>query len=296
MSSLFTIIFIISCIGVWYFIKKSPNRNNRNIAIGVAIISMLLVGVTSPSSDKSTKDEDSKKETVSKKNESKSSSSKKEKSNLQLSLNSTDIETDDKGNATITGKTSPKANVSVGMGIVGDSTEADSNGDFSLNYELSGDSNKEITIYSTLDGDTKNSKVTIKPNAQVLAAAAQKKAADEAAKKQAEEQKAQEASIPTEYKSALRKAESYSNTMHMSRAGIYDQLSSDYGEQFTPEAAQYAVDNLKADYNANALEKAKSYQDKMSMSPEAIRDQLTSDAGEKFTPEEADYAIQNLNQ
>lgn len=182
------------------------------------------------------------------------------------------------------------------MGIVGDSSEADSNGDFSLTYELSGDSNKDITIYSTLDGDTKNSKVTIKPNAQVLAAAAQKKAEDEAAKKQAEEQKAQEASIPTEYKSALRKAESYSNTMHMSRAGIYDQLSSDYGEQFTPEAAQYAVDNLKADYNANALEKAKSYQDKMAMSPEAIRDQLTSDAGEKFTPEEADYAIQHLNQ
>ncbi|PNE51989.1 hypothetical protein AUF12_05510 [Enterococcus avium] len=182
------------------------------------------------------------------------------------------------------------------MGIVGDSTEADSNGDFSLNYELSGDSNKEITIYSSLDGDTKNTKVTIKPNAQVLAAAEQKKAADEAAKKQAEEQKTREASIPTEYKSALRKAESYSSSMHMSRAGIYDQLTSDYGEQFAPEAAQYAIDNLKADYNANALEKAKSYQDNMAMSPEAIRDQLTSDAGEKFTPEEADYAVQHLNQ
>ncbi|WP_408581973.1 Ltp family lipoprotein [Enterococcus avium] len=295
MSSLFTIVFIISCIGIWYFIKKSPNKNNRNIAIGVAIISMLLVGATSPSSNKSNKNEDSKKETVSKKKETKSSS-KKEKSNLQLSLNSTDIETDDKGIATITGKTSPKANVSVGMGIVGDSTEADSNGDFSLNYELSGDSNKEITIYSSLDGDTKNTKVTIKPNAQVLAAAEQKKAADEAAKKQAEEQKTREASIPTEYKSALRKAESYSSSMHMSRAGIYDQLTSDYGEQFAPEAAQYAIDNLKADYNANALEKAKSYQDNMAMSPEAIRDQLTSDAGEKFTPEEADYAVQHLNQ
>lgn len=84
--------------------------------------------------------------------------------------------------------------------------------------------------------------------------------------------------------------------MHMSRAGIYDQLTSDYGEQFAPEAAQYAIDNLKADYNANALEKAKSYQDNMAMSPEAIRDQLTSDAGEKFTPEEADYAVQHLNQ
>ncbi|MBP2099766.1 hypothetical protein J2Z52_002583 [Enterococcus rivorum] len=77
--------------------------------------------------------------------------------------------------------------------------------------------------------------------------------------------------------------------------GIYDQLISEYGEKFSPEAAQYAIDNLKADWNANALAKAKSYQESMAMSPEAIRDQLISEHGEKFTPEEADYAIQNLN-
>jgi hypothetical protein len=101
--------------------------------------------------------------------------------------------------------------------------------------------------------------------------------------------------VPTEYKSALKKAESYSKTMHMSKAGIYHQLTSEYGEKFSPEAAQYAVDNLKADYKANALEKAKSYQKQQSMSPEGIRDQLTSEFGEKFTPEEADYAVQNLS-
>ncbi|WP_350001715.1 Ltp family lipoprotein [Pseudarthrobacter sp. WHRI 8279] len=100
--------------------------------------------------------------------------------------------------------------------------------------------------------------------------------------------------VPTEYKSALKKAESYSKTMHMSKVGIYQQLTSEYGEKFSPEAAQYAVDNLVADYKANALEKAKSYQENMSMSPEGIRQQLTSEFGEKFTPEEADYAIQNL--
>ena len=47
--------------------------------------------------------------------------------------------------------------------------------------------------------------------------------------------------------------------MHMSKAGIYDQLTSEYGEQFSAEAAQYAIDNVTADWNANALEKAKSY-------------------------------------
>jgi hypothetical protein len=101
--------------------------------------------------------------------------------------------------------------------------------------------------------------------------------------------------VPAEYKSALSKAKSYSDMMNMSKAGIYDQLVSEFGEKFSPEAAQYAVDNLQADYNKNALAKAKSYQETMQMSPEAIRDQLTSEYGEKFTPEEADYAIQHLN-
>lgn len=100
--------------------------------------------------------------------------------------------------------------------------------------------------------------------------------------------------MPTEYISALKKAETYSDMMHMSKQGIYDQLVSEYGEQFSPEAAQYAIDNLQADYNANAFEKAKVYQDDMHMSPEAIRDQLVSEYGEKFTQEEADYAVANL--
>lgn len=104
-----------------------------------------------------------------------------------------------------------------------------------------------------------------------------------------------DSSVPTEYKSALNKSKSYSSMMNMSKAGIYDQLTADAGEQFSAEAAQYAIDNLNADYNKNALKKAKSYQDDMSMSPDAIQEQLTSDAGEKFTPEEASYAVQHLN-
>ena len=100
--------------------------------------------------------------------------------------------------------------------------------------------------------------------------------------------------VPTEYKNALKKAETYSKTMHMSKQGIYDQLVSEYGENFPPEAAQYAIDNLEADYKANALEKAKTYYETMNMSKEGVRDQLVSEYGEKFTQEEADYAINNL--
>ena len=104
-----------------------------------------------------------------------------------------------------------------------------------------------------------------------------------------------EEKIPTEYKSALKKAETYSSMMHMSKKAIYEQLTSDYGEQFPADAAQYAIDNLKADYKANALEKAKSYQSTMSMSKAAIYDQLVSEYGEQFTPEEAQYAVDHLD-
>lgn len=99
----------------------------------------------------------------------------------------------------------------------------------------------------------------------------------------------------TGQKNALKKAESYSNTMHMSKNGIYKQLTSEYGEGFTKEEAQYAIDNMKADWKANALAKAKSYQESMGMSKSAIYKQLTSEYGEGFTAEEAQYAIDHLD-
>ena len=109
-----------------------------------------------------------------------------------------------------------------------------------------------------------------------------------------EDEQSQDSSVPTEYLSALESAKFYHDQMHMSKAGLYDQLTSEYGDQFSAEAAQYAVDTIEADWNANALESAKFYQDEMNMSPEAIRDQLTSEYGDQFTQEQADYAVANL--
>lgn len=100
--------------------------------------------------------------------------------------------------------------------------------------------------------------------------------------------------VPTEYISALASAETYGTTMNMSKAGIYDQLISENGEKFSKESAQYAVDNVKIDYNANALKSAETYQKTMNMSPSAIYDQLISSAGDKFTPSQAQYAKDNL--
>lgn len=99
----------------------------------------------------------------------------------------------------------------------------------------------------------------------------------------------------TEQKNALKKAKSYSSTMYMSKKGIYNQLTSEYGEGFSKEDAQYAVDNVDADWKANALAKAKTYQETMNMSKNNIYKQLISEYGEQFTEEEAQYAIDHLD-
>lgn len=101
--------------------------------------------------------------------------------------------------------------------------------------------------------------------------------------------------IPREYVSALIKGQEYADSMYMSKKAVYNQLTSDYGEKFSSDAANYAIANIKANWNKNALHKAKEYQEEQNMSPDAIYDQLTSDYGEQFTPDEANYAIQHLN-
>lgn len=94
---------------------------------------------------------------------------------------------------------------------------------------------------------------------------------------------------------ALKKAQSYSDNMHMSKKRLYEQLTSSYGEGFTASEAQYAIDHVKADWNYNALQKAKSYQSSMNMSKNRIYQQLTSAYGENFTASEAQYAIDHLD-
>lgn len=114
------------------------------------------------------------------------------------------------------------------------------------------------------------------------------------APKESQSEAASSEEVPREYISALKKAQSYSDMMHMSKKGLYDQLTSEHGEKFPAEAAKYAVEHVKADFKLNALEKAKSYQKTMDMSSSAIYDQLISEHGEKFTEEEAKYAVDNL--
>ena len=116
----------------------------------------------------------------------------------------------------------------------------------------------------------------------------------DAAPAEAEQAADDDAGVPIEHRNALIQAKMYSDTMHMSKQGIYDQLVAEYGGKFPPESAQYAIDNVDADWNNNALETARVYQNEMALSVEDIRQQLSADYGDKFTEEEAQYAIDNL--
>src|SRR5699024_98931 len=76
--------------------------------------------------------------------------------------------------------------------------------------------------------------------------------AEEAAEEDVDEEKTETASqsgdVPREWELALDSAYTYAELMSMSKAGIYDQLVSEYGENFPPEAAQYAIDNIEWDW------------------------------------------------
>ena len=84
--------------------------------------------------------------------------------------------------------------------------------------------------------------------------------------------------VPSEYKSALKRAKLYSDVAHLSKVALYDQWISEDGGNFPAEAAQYAVDNLEVDWKENALKKAKLYQDVAMMSSSDIYDQQISEA------------------
>lgn len=203
--------------------------------------------------------------------------------------------TTDSSEFTVTGSTGL---VTEGVKVLVNGKEALWEGDkFSLTIKLS-EGNNQVVVKAIKGDQTDEEKFVVhRLTAAELKAAKEASAAAEAEKQAKEKADAAEAArknAPVEYKSALNKAESYANGMNMSKKGVYDQLVSKYGEQFSAEAAQYAIDNVVADWNANALAKAKSYQDDMSMSPAAIHDQLTSSYGEQFTQAEADYAIQHL--
>ena len=100
--------------------------------------------------------------------------------------------------------------------------------------------------------------------------------------------------VTREYSVALKKAQEYLQFMPFSKQGLFDQLTSDYGEKFPADAAQYAVDHVTTDWNKNALRAAITYRNEMHMSSRGIYDQLISSYGDQYTEVQAKYAIDHL--
>ncbi|EME3189957.1 Ltp family lipoprotein, partial [Enterococcus faecium] len=94
--------------------------------------------------------------------------------------------------------------------------------------------------------------------------------------------------VSLESSNALQAAKDYLDYSAFSQQGLYDQL---IYEKYPADAAQYAIDNINADWNENALQAAKDYLDYSAFSKDGLYDQLVY---EKYTPEQAQYAIDNL--
>ena len=82
--------------------------------------------------------------------------------------------------------------------------------------------------------------------------------------------------------------------MPFSRKGLIRQLSSPAGNDYAKADAVFAVNHVKADWNAEAVEAAKNYLDVMPMSRNELIRQLSSSAGSQFTPKQAVYAADKV--
>ncbi len=90
-------------------------------------------------------------------------------------------------------------------------------------------------------------------------------------------------------------AKSYLDLRGFSRAGLIQQLTSEYGEGYPLADAEFAIARLEVeggvDWNAEAAEAAKSYLEMTSFSRSGLIQQLTSEYGEGFTREQAEYGV-----
>lgn len=97
---------------------------------------------------------------------------------------------------------------------------------------------------------------------------------------------------------AIKSAQSYLKYSAFSRAGLIEQLTSEYGEGFETDEAEFAIayleDNNLVDWNEQAVESGKSYLSHSAFSKAGLIEQLTSEYGEGFTQEEAEYAANQV--
>ncbi|BDR58940.1 hypothetical protein XA3_13810 [Xylocopilactobacillus apicola] len=96
-------------------------------------------------------------------------------------------------------------------------------------------------------------------------------------------------------KMALKQAKSYAKDMICSKKVLRDRLTqsvSDGGSAYTAAQAQFAVKNLKVNWNKNALEEAKSL--KRQGNSRSFIEQALKKSEYSYEKSEIDYAMKNL--
>jgi hypothetical protein len=76
-----------------------------------------------------------------------------------------------------------------------------------------------------------------------------------------------------------------------SEQGLLQQLTSSAGGGFTQAQAEYAINYLRPDWDAQAVDAAKGYLQLGGFSRASLLQQLTSSAGSGFTQAQAEYAV-----
>ena len=80
-----------------------------------------------------------------------------------------------------------------------------------------------------------------------------------------------------------------------SEQGLIQQLTTTAGEGFTEAQAEYAINNLHPDWDAQAVDSAKGYLgDGEGFSRSGLIQQLTSSYGAGFTEAQAEYAVNKV--
>lgn len=128
MSSLVGILFILGCVGIWYFTKKYKNKKFRNYSIALAILCVLIIGINGEIQHHAQERQDELAIKVSDENDY--------YKEAHFNTNST-------GTAIIKGKTLPNAKVTLvpdsiakEEGFKKKSTKADSKGTFKFSVDL----------------------------------------------------------------------------------------------------------------------------------------------------------------
>ena len=121
----------------------------------------------------------------------------------------------------------------------------------------------------------------------------------------AETEAVEETSLPDitadytmEEQNCYQSAMSYIESNCLSKQGLIDQLSSEYGEGYPKEVAEKVVNDIDEkgliDWDAECKESAISYVESNCLSKQGLIDQLSSESGENFTKEQSEKAVESI--